>query len=202
MRWPRIIFLSVLLLFLIAFFHYTLPQRDVVQITGTDVIRTDFSRWNRLFYAQSDSGTVDGTNRDLRQIFAQTADDRDIVYRNEDTGFGWPPYFKLNSADLQARATNLSRADGRDQWVVVTHYGWRSTFLTAFPNAVRITPIDNPDDLNPIPWLNIIILALLALALFFIWRMWVRFEDRVIDPAVDRVSVRWAKMRDWMAGRR
>jgi hypothetical protein len=33
------------------------------------------------------------------------------------------------------------------------------------------------------------------------WRIWERFEDRVIEPAADGVAVRWAKMKDWVSGR-
>ena len=55
-------------LFLAAFLHYTLPQRDVVRVTGTEIIRKDFSGVSRLFYAQADSGDSDVGNRDLRLI--------------------------------------------------------------------------------------------------------------------------------------
>jgi hypothetical protein len=52
------------------------------------------------------------------------------------------------------------------------------------------------------PWLNIVILLGIVIVLFVAWRIWERFEDRVIDPVVDAVAVRWAKMKDWTAGRR
>jgi hypothetical protein len=51
------------------------------------------------------------------------------------------------------------------------------------------------------PWLNIVILTLLAALLFVLWRLWERFEDRVIDPVVDGVMVRWAKLKDRVSGR-
>ncbi|RMA43919.1 DUF1523 family protein [Rhodophyticola porphyridii] len=201
MRWPRIIFLLILALIIGGFMHYTLPGRDIARITDTEIIRQDFSGWNRIFYAQPDSGNADSGNRDLRLINTIREDGSVMVYRNEDTGFGWPPYFKLDSADLQAEASNLSSTAAAPQWVAITHYGWRSRFLSTYPNAVALRPVDGPD-VSLFPWLNVIILALLALILFFIWRMWERFEDRVIEPTVDRTAVRWAKLRDWMAGRR
>ena len=37
--------------------HYVLPQHDVAKINSTEVIRMDFSSFNRLFFAQSDSGS-------------------------------------------------------------------------------------------------------------------------------------------------
>jgi hypothetical protein len=57
-------------------------------------------------------------------------------------------------------------------------------------------------DVRLFPWLNIVILLGMVLVLFMAWRIWERFEDRVIDPILDGVAVRWAKMKDWTAGRR
>jgi predicted exporter len=85
--------------------------------------------------------------------------------------------------------------------VSVTHYGWRSNLLSIYPNAVTIRPVAGPD-VSLFPWLNIVILFGIVLILFFAWRIWERFEDRVIDPFVDRIAVRWAKMKDWAGGRR
>ena len=49
-------------------FLYVLPQHDVVRITGPEVIRQDFSSFNRLFYAQADSGANELPTRDVRFI--------------------------------------------------------------------------------------------------------------------------------------
>jgi hypothetical protein len=201
MRWPRIIFFTILALIIGAFLHYTLPQRDIVRITDTEIIRTDFSGWNRIFYAQGDSGGAQVESRDLRLINTVQADGDVMVYRNEDTGFGWPPYFKLDSADVQAEAANLVSTADSPQWVAVTHYGWRSRLLTTYPNAISLREVAGPD-VTLFPWLNVVILAAIALILFMAWRIWERFEDRVVEPAADRVAVRWAKMKDWATGRR
>jgi hypothetical protein len=53
-----------------------------------------------------------------------------------------------------------------------------------------------------VPWVNIVILLGMVLVIFMAWRIWERFEDRVIEPFLDGVAVRWAKMKDWSAGRR
>lgn len=200
MRWPRIVLIAVVVLLFGAFLHYTLPQRDIVRITGTEIIRQDFSGLNRIFYAQGDSGNAPVESRDLRLINTVLASGEVMVYRNEDTGFGWPPYFKLDSADLHAEASNLVSTAAEPQWVAVTHYGWRSRLLTTYPNAVAINPVAGPD-VTLIPWLTIVILLGLALAGFMAWRIWERFEDRVIDPIRDRMAVQWAKLKDRVGGR-
>jgi hypothetical protein len=201
MRWPRIIFLALVVAIIGAVLHYTLPQRDVVRITGTEIIRQDFSGFNRIFYAQGDSGNAQTESRDLRLINAVHASGSVMVYRNEDTGFGWPPYFKLNSADLHAEAANLTSTAAAPQWVAITHYGWRSRLLTTYPNAIGIRPVDGPD-VTFVPWLSIVILLALVIVGFMAWRIWERFEDRVIDPLRDRLAVQWAKLKDKTAGRR
>lgn len=200
MRWPRIIFLTIVLLLLGMFLHYTLPQRDIVRITGTEIIRTDFSGWNRIFYAQGDSGGAQVDSRDLRLINSIAPDGTIRVYRNEDTGFGWPPYFKFDSADLQVEAENTQSTAGAPEWVAITHYGWRSQLLSTYPNALSVTAVAGPDA-RVFPWLSVIILLVVALIAFMIWRIWERFEDRVIDPIADRLAVRWAKLKDRFGGR-
>lgn len=200
MRWARWIFLLLIALLIGGFLHYTLPGRDVVRITGTEVIRADVSGWTRIFYAQSDTGNADGSNRDLRLINTTQPDGDVAVYRNEDTGFGWPPYLKLDSSNLHAVAAELTSNSANPQWVVITHYGWRVTPLSIYPNAVSIRAVDGPD-VSLFPWLNIVILLLLAALVIFLWRLWERFEDRVIEPTVDGVLVRWAKLKDRLAGR-
>jgi len=201
MRWFRIAFISTLALLIGAFLHYTLPQRDVVRIVNTETILTELEGWNRIFYAQADSGTSGvATTRDVRFVNTVRESGATMVYRNEDTGVLWPPYFKFDSQDLQTEASNYASSSATPQWVVVTHYGWRSNLFSAYPNAVAVRPVDSPD-VSLFPWLNIVILLVIALILFMAWRIWERFEDRVIEPFVDAVNVRLAKAKDWLAGR-
>jgi hypothetical protein len=188
MRWPRIIFLSLVFLLIAAFLHYTLPQRDVVRIVNVESRLTEVGGLNGWFYAQRDSGTAQSTGmRDIRLVSTIRPDGRPLVFRNEDTGILWPPYFKFDSEDLQAEAANLTSTEASPQWVSVTHYGWRSNLLSIYPNAVTIRPVAGPD-VSLFPWLNIVILFGIVLILFFAWRIWERFEDRVIDPFVDRIA--------------
>ncbi len=174
------------------FFHYVLPQHDVVKLTSTEIIRTDFSAYNRIFYAQADSGGVEQPTRDLRLINTQKQKTfllgfipRDassvMVYRNEDTGWIWPPYFKFDSSDLQAEAANLAKGD---EWAVITHYGWRIRWASIYPNAVGVRTVSGPD-VNVIPWFNIFFFIFLAAGLLFIRAMWRQFRQRTVDPLLD-----------------
>jgi hypothetical protein len=202
MRWARIFILLILLGVLGAFAHYTLPQRDVVRIVDTQLQLTEISGASAWFYAQSDSGAA-GTavQRDVRIISAVRADGSPIDYRNEDTGiFGWPPYFKIDSQDLQTEAQDLRSTREAPVWVAITHYGWRSNLLSSYPNAISIRRVAGPE-VTLFPWMTLVILAVLALVLYMAWRMWERFEDRVLVPARDGAAVRWAKLKDRMSGR-
>jgi hypothetical protein len=178
-----------LLLFVAAFLHYTLPQRDVVRVINTyNKVTHIGSNW--MFYSIEDTGTGNELNatRDIRYIEAVFPDgDSVMVYRNEDTGWLWPPYFKWDSSTLQAEATNYRSDDSAPKWVAVTHYGWRAPIISIFPNALKITPVSGPD-VTLFPWLNLVILAVLAGALVMAWLMLAQFRERVVDPAVDRAA--------------
>ncbi|WP_299367163.1 DUF1523 family protein [uncultured Tateyamaria sp.] len=185
-----------------AFLHYTLPQKDIVRVTGTEIIRKDFSGLSRLFYAQADSGDTDVGNRDLRLITTTRANGRVSVYRNEDTGFGWPPYFKLDSSNLQAEAAEVVSTKADPQWVIVTHYGWRSPFLSIYANAISLKPVDGPDASKGIPWVNIIVLTLLAASFYAIWFLWRRFRRARIDPRLEDLQDSWEAAGDAVQERR
>jgi Protein of unknown function (DUF1523) len=172
------------------FLHYNMPQRDVVQIINTYNKNTPIGA-NWLFYSIEDTGTgVETTSaiRDVRFIDAVYPDGNSVmVYRNEDTGWFWPPYFKWDSSTLQAEAANLKSDKANPQWVAVTHYGWRLPIFSIFPNAVKISPVAGPD-VTLIPWLNIVILCFLAFVIFMIRKMWLQFRERMVDPALADVG--------------
>ena len=103
-----------------AFLHYTLPQHDIVRITGS-YNRVTTVGSNKIFYANSDAGTADSTTtRDIRFIEAVRDNGNVIVYRNEDTGWIWPPYFKWDSSNVQAEASNLKSDKEAPIWVSIT----------------------------------------------------------------------------------
>ncbi|MGL5011702.1 MAG: DUF1523 family protein [Paracoccaceae bacterium] len=187
LKWGFRIFLILLLgLFL----HYTLPQHDIVRIINTETrITTVGANW--LFYASPDTGTAEGAEtRDIRFIDAVFPDGDVIVYRNEDTGWVWPPYFKYDSANLQAEANNFKSTQEAPKWVSVTHYGWRFPFMSIYPNAVGMRLVEGPDT-RIIPWVNIIVLTTLLFLALMLRRMWMQFRERTIDPALADVGEAW-----------
>lgn len=181
----------LLLLAVGLFLHYTLPHHDVVRITNTYNRLTTVGPENSWAYASPDAGTAESTTtRDIRFIEAVFPDGSVIVYRNEDTGWVWPPYFKYDSSNLQAEAGNLKSPDTAPKWVSVTHYGWRFPFLSIYPNAVSLKEVASPD-VRIIPWVPIVVLLTLAFLLFMLRRMWAQFWERSLEPAVASVEETW-----------
>jgi len=210
-------FRIVLVLTVGGMLHYTLPQRDIVRITGTYNRLTTVGE-NSFFYATPDAGTGESTvTRDIRFIEAVRPNGRVIVFRNEDTGWVWPPYFKYDSSNLQAEASNLKSPADAPVWVAVTHYGWRISWMSIYPNAVRLRVVDGPDT-SLFPWVNIVILTALAFLLFMVRRMWLQFRERMIDPALEnmgdalaraderadaaraRARTSWGRFKAWLGG--
>ena len=185
LRWVP---LAALVAGCVAFLHYTLPQKDIVRIIDAYERRVDFGI-NSIFWTQSPTGTANLENRDVFFIDAIMPDGGLMVYRNEDTGFGWPPYFKVDSANVNAEAKSLVSADDDPVWVAITHYGWRSEFLTIYPNAISVATVSGPDA-STIPWFSIIFLAVLAVLLFTLYRVIRNLYRHRVLPLMDRL--RWS----------
>ena len=179
-----------LLTLCVGFLHYTLPQHDTVRITGTDIIRRDIRGYTQIFFAHNGIGEAGVLqNYDLRLISAVRPDGAIRVYRNEDTGWSWPPYFKFGTSNIQAQATDLisTKNDDTVTWVLLRHYGWRSELLSIYPNVVRMRAIDEPS-VRVIPWQNSLTLFAL-LALFLVLRArWNRFWAVRVEPIVEEAS--------------
>jgi len=129
-------------------------------------------------------------NRDVRFIntqkrdtyllgLIQTENTRPMVYRNEDTGWGWPPYFKLDSSNLQTDVADLKSTSSEPQWAVLTHYGWRNELLSMDPTQ------------RLIPWFNAVILIILAGLMLGFYRLTQWFRREKIDPIVDSAQDTW-----------
>jgi uncharacterized protein DUF1523 len=183
-------------------FNYTLPQKDIVYITGVEIKREDFGE-NMLFWAAPDTGAnANATSRDVRFVDTVRPNGRVQVYRNEDTGWGWPPYFKLDSSNLQAEMRKYVSTRDNPQWVIVRHYGWRNEFMSIYPNAVAVWPVDGPDAPKGIPWLNIVILSVFFAIVYAIWVRWRRFRRARIDPVLDNIGENLEAAGDAMAEKR
>ena len=176
LRYFKIAFWVVFWVVLAGFLHYTLPKRDIVYVTNTYNRVVSVSA-NSIFWDSPGVGTVtqDGkVSRDVLFIEATRQTGRPSVYRNEDTGF-WPPYFKFDSSNLQAEASNLKSNDAMNpNWVAVRHYGWRIPMFSIYPNAVSVYAVAGPDE-RLIPWFNIIFLTVLAAVFWAIHVRWKRF---------------------------
>ncbi len=179
-----------LLLFLMAaaFLHYNLPDRDIVRVVGTDVKRMDVDK-GAFGWGEPDAGTVHSGNKDVRFVYTIRPNGNEMVYRNEDTGWGWPPYFKFDTSDLAAQAQDLSnRAQADDEvWVAVKHYGWRIKLISLFPNVVDIKEVSGPN-VRLIPWFNIAFLFILFVIFMIIRGILKGFKEARIDPVTDKIE--------------
>lgn len=195
-----------LILFLIigSILHYALPQHDVVRVVNTYQERQDLNDWTRVFWARPDDQSATLINRDVQFIqtirkqsmlfgFVSRETTEVMVYRNEDTGWSWPFYFKFDTANLQTEADDLVSASEEPKWAVMTHYGWRNEYLSAFPNAIAIRRVSGPDVLI-VPWFNIGFLVVLMIAFLFLRAMWMQFRERTVDPLADKVGDRMDHM--------
>lgn len=197
MRYVKWTFRILLLLLVFAFFHYTLPQRDIVRVVNTYEERQDFQDLGitRLFWKDTASSDATATNRDVLFIQTVRANGRPMVYRNQDTGWGWPPYFKFDTANLQTEAADLISNRDTPRWAAVTHYGWRNELFSIFPNAVSIREVEGPD-VRLIPWANIVILTILAGLVIWAWIIWRQFRERTLDPMLDDAAGTWDNLDD------
>ena len=144
------------------FCAYSLPRTLKVHVTGTEVTRRD---------VQNAEGKV--RSQDVRYVMAEDLDGGPRMFRNQDTGWGWPPYFKFDSGDIAAQANNFS-TDHRDAVVLVKYYGFRIRMLSTFPNILSMREVS--PDYQPVPWTAIVfgcahlVLIVFVLAVVRSWR--------------------------------
>ncbi|MRU15931.1 DUF1523 family protein [Roseovarius sp. A21] len=190
MVYVKWVFWGLFWLIVAGFLHYSLPQRDIVRIVNTYEERQDVTGWTKMFWAASDQSQERLQSWDVQFIQAIDPDGDPMVYRNEDTGWGWPPYFKFDTANLYTDASDSVSSKAEPEWYAVTHYGWRNEFLSIFPNAVGIKRVAGPD-VTLIPWFNIIVLTILAAVAWGIWARWRRFRKNKIEPKIDEWTDGW-----------
>ncbi len=142
--------------FMFSVVNYVFPHYDVTRVTGVEVKRVDKDG------PITKSNPADGPTRDVYYINTQNDDGKIMVYRNEDTRWGFPFYFKFGSANLQAEAQAL----GNDNKLVqIKYYGWRITMMDEYRNATSIKEI-TADDTPSHPIISWIFYAFLLATLF------------------------------------
>ena len=138
--------------------NYVMPSYDETVVTGMEVRRMDKDG------VISKSNPADGEVRDVYFLFTENPDSKKtMVYRNEDTGWGLPPYFKFSSADMQAKAQAYANEHQRVQ---IKYYGWRITMFDEFRNALSVKEITEADSPSH-PIFSYILYLVLFFTLFF-----------------------------------
>jgi hypothetical protein len=168
LKWVSIALAGVAALAVVLFLDYYLPSTRLVHVTGHEVKRMDTGK---------DQASGQPITRDVRFIYAKGADDgKDYAFRNEDTGWGWPPYFKFDSGDLVARANNIKETQP-GATVLATYYGWRITYLDMYPNLVDLDVVE--PGYTHIPFVKILILVVVigSVGYAIYWLRWGRYKS-------------------------
>ena len=118
--------------FMFSVVSYVFPHYDVTKVTGVEVKRMDKDG------PITKSNPADGPTRDVYFINTQNDDGKVMVYRNEDTRWSFPFYFKFGSANLQAEAQALGN---EDKTVQIKYYGWRITMFDEYRNALSVKEV-------------------------------------------------------------
>ena len=173
-----------LLVFLLVggFLHYVLPKQEIATVT---------SAYNRFVepgeirglrsLTEADAAASGRPGVDVFFINARSRDGDLLEFRNEDTGFGFPWYFKFDSATLHNQAQEAVSTAEAPKWMVIRYYGWRLPFVSMFPNAISMRPAESRD-MTLIPWFNIVLLTTLIALVWAIGARLRRWRQRRSDP--------------------
>jgi hypothetical protein len=180
------------------FLHYVLPKHAVVYVTGVEnrIVSPDEYTGIRAFGRDTAPNPQGGNVADVFFLNTTDRDGDSFVFRNEDTGFGFPFYFKFNSADVQADAQRAVSTSAEPRWQVVRYYGWRINFISMFPNALSVSDAAGPD-VRIIPWFNIVLLTLLAAVVWAVWSRVRRWRQRRADPVAASWTPETPARRGW-----
>ncbi|TCP96906.1 uncharacterized protein DUF1523 [Cricetibacter osteomyelitidis] len=150
--------LIVVLVFHIVLFatvNYVFPHYEVTRVTGVEVKRVDKDG------PITKANPADGPTRDVYYIYTQKdGSDKPMVYRNEDTRWGFPFYFKFGSANLQAQASNFQN---EHKLVQIKYYGWRLVMFDEYRNATSMKEV-SAGETESYPVLSWIFYVLFALS--------------------------------------
>lgn len=153
-----------------ALLDFFLPEHAITTITGVEVKLADKDG------PISKQNPADQPVRDMYLIYTQHAIDDVRVYRNEDTGWGWPPYLKFNASDVQATARALENAR---QPAYISSYGWRINMFSLYPNITSIRLAEAGEGTwSAVRWLVFSLWGIaLALLARLLWR-WTRLKEK------------------------
>ncbi|MBR8461985.1 DUF1523 family protein [Campylobacter sp. faydin G-105] len=170
-----IIVIAVLLhLMLLAVVNFITPHYEITKVNGVEVKRVDKDG------PITKANPADGPTRDVYQINTQKPGSTDVmVYRNEDTRWSFPFYFKFGSADLQAMAQGFANSDSM---VVVKYYGWRIVIFDEFRNALTIKEAVSPES-EPLPVLSYVLYVLVFISLV----LSLRRIGRIFSPKTEKI---------------
>lgn len=142
---------------LIGAVNYAFPSYDATVITGMEVRRVDKDG------PISKSNPQDGPVRDVYYIFTENPETKKVMtYRNEDTEWGFPLYFKFDSALTQAKA----QAFANDRKLVqIKYYGWYLSWVHEFRNVVSIKSLE-VDESPSTPWFSYVFYVFFAFTFF------------------------------------
>ncbi len=121
--------LAIILSGSLALMDYYLPEKQLVTVTGGEVKRVDKDG------PIGADNPADGPTHDVYYIYTRLEDGQVRVFRNEDTRWHFPFYFKFNSADIQAKAISEASLNKK---AILSSYGWRFNILSMFPNTIDI----------------------------------------------------------------
>ena len=148
------------------------PQKDVLVVAGTDTKRAEQVP---LF---GTTATSDG--RHTFFIILQKPGGSPTPFKNENTGWGWPPYFKFNAPEIQATAQAMI-----GQEVAVTYFGWRNQIFGTFPDIVSLDPAGK--NTGTTSWVRGTVFTLWGLLLVFLFSK-LKATVRWVSVRVDGVG--------------
>ncbi|MCX7126811.1 MULTISPECIES: DUF1523 family protein [Aeromonas] len=169
---PAFIALGLIALVSATWLDFYLPEHTIATITGVEVKRTDKDG------PISQKNPADGPTSDVYYIYTERPGEKIRVFRNEDTEWGWPPYFKFNAADVQAKAKSM---EFEKRLAIITSYGWRVNMFSLFPNVTKIESTE-PDasTWSFFRWFWFGLWALvMGKAAIATWRYFDRLEDEI-----------------------
>ena len=169
---PAFITLGLIALLSALWLDFYLPEHTIATITGVEVKCTDKDG------PISQKNPADGPTTDVYYIYTERPGEKIRVFRNEDTEWGWPFYFKFNAADVQAKAKSM---EFENAWPSSPPYGWRVNMFSMFPNVTKIASTE-PDasTWSFFRWFWFGVWALvMGKAAIATWRYFDRLEDEI-----------------------